>query len=63
MFFFVGADFNLMNQRPSIIASASILAAYDSTLTKQEMDLRLSVISSWGNLESVSLISNINLFF
>ncbi|KAK2372535.1 hypothetical protein P8452_45826 [Trifolium repens] len=53
-------DFNLMNQRPSIIASASILAAYDSTLTKQEMDLRLSVISSWGNLESGHVFSCYN---
>ncbi|CAJ2646069.1 unnamed protein product [Trifolium pratense] len=53
-------EFNLMNQRPSIIASASILAAYDSTLTKKEMDLRLSVISSWGNLESGQVFSCYN---
>ncbi|KAG4973160.1 hypothetical protein AAZX31_11G047400 [Glycine max] len=45
-------DVNLMDQRPSIIASAAILAALDATLTRKAMDLRISVISSWGNLES-----------
>ncbi|XP_027362025.1 cyclin-D5-1-like [Abrus precatorius] len=45
-------DVNLMDQRPSIIASAAILAAFDATLTRKTMDLRISVISSWGNLES-----------
>lgn len=44
-----------MDQRPSIIASAAILAALDATLTRKAMDLRLSLISSWGNVESVSL--------
>lgn len=52
------ADFNLMNQRPSTIASASILAAFDSTLTKKEIDLRISLVSSCGNLDSVSLITS-----
>lgn len=47
-----------MDQKPSIIASAAILAAFDATLTKKAMDLRIGVISSWGNLESVSLISS-----
>ncbi|XP_020230428.1 cyclin-D5-1 [Cajanus cajan] len=45
-------DVNLMDQRPSIIASASILAAFDATLTRNAMDFRISVISSWGNIES-----------
>ncbi|KAG5144777.1 hypothetical protein JHK84_030320 [Glycine max] len=45
-------DVNLMDQRPSIIASAAILAALDATLTRKAMDLRINVISSWGNLES-----------
>ena len=57
---FVCTDFNLMNQRPSIIASASISAAFDSTLTKKEIDLRVSLISSCGNLESVSSITSRN---
>lgn len=58
MSFFFCADVNLMDQKPSIIASAAILAAFDATLTKKAMDLRIGVISSWGNLESVSLISS-----
>ncbi|KAL2348316.1 hypothetical protein Fmac_002316 [Flemingia macrophylla] len=45
-------DVYLMDQRPSIIASAAILAAFDATLTRNAMDLRVRVISSWGNLES-----------
>ncbi|KAK7406456.1 hypothetical protein VNO78_08082 [Psophocarpus tetragonolobus] len=45
-------DVNLMDQRPSIIASAAILAAFDIRLTRKTMNLRISVISSWGNLES-----------
>ncbi|RDX57735.1 Cyclin-D5-1, partial [Mucuna pruriens] len=49
---YVCADVNLMDQRPSIIASAAILAAFDATLTRKAMDLRISVIQSWGNLES-----------
>ncbi|XP_061338917.1 cyclin-D5-1-like [Gastrolobium bilobum] len=50
-------DVNLMDQRPSIIASAAILAAFDATLTRKAMDLRISVISSWGNLESGHVFS------
>ncbi|KAL9327595.1 hypothetical protein ACSQ67_002598 [Phaseolus vulgaris] len=45
-------DVNLMDQRPSIIASAAILAASDATLTRKGMDLRISVISSCASLES-----------
>lgn len=45
-----------MDQRPSIIASAAILAASDATLTRKGMDLRISVISSCASLESVGLL-------
>lgn len=54
-------DFNLMNQRPSIIASAAILASFDSTLTKKAMDLRISLVSTWGNLESGQVYSCYNI--
>ncbi|CAK8539639.1 unnamed protein product [Lathyrus sativus] len=53
-------DFNLMNQRPSIIASASILAAFDSTLTQKEIDIQIRLISSWGNIESEQVFSCYN---
>ncbi|CAL5187796.1 unnamed protein product [Lathyrus oleraceus] len=53
-------DFNLMNQRPSIIASASILAAFDSTLTQKEIDIQIKLISSWGNIESEQVFSCYN---
>ncbi|KAJ1414542.1 Cyclin-like [Sesbania bispinosa] len=54
-------DVNLMDQRPSIIASAAILAAFDATLTKKAMDLRINLISSWGNIESGHVFSCYNL--
>ncbi|KAL1316148.1 hypothetical protein HN51_068382 [Arachis hypogaea] len=54
-------DVNLMDQRPSIIASAAILAAVDATLTRKTMDLRIRKISSWGNLESGDVFSCYNL--
>ncbi|CAI8588977.1 unnamed protein product, partial [Vicia faba] len=54
-------DFNLMNQRPSIIASASILAAFDSTLTEKEIDIQIKLVSSWGNIESEQVFSCYNL--
>ncbi|XP_058757462.1 cyclin-D5-3-like [Vicia villosa] len=53
-------DFNLMNQRPSIIASASILAAFDSSLTQKEIDIKIKLISSWGNIESEHVFSCYN---
>ncbi|CAL0311583.1 unnamed protein product [Lupinus luteus] len=45
-------DINIMHQRPSTIASAAVLAAFDATLTRNAMDHMISAISSWGNIES-----------
>ncbi|KAK7309155.1 hypothetical protein RJT34_05669 [Clitoria ternatea] len=57
----IAKDITLMDQRPSIIASAAILAAFDTTLTRKALDLRISVISSWGNIESGHVFSCYNL--
>ncbi|XP_019444922.1 PREDICTED: cyclin-D5-1-like isoform X2 [Lupinus angustifolius] len=54
-------DINLMDQRPSIIASAAVLAAFDATLTRNAIDLMISAISSWGNIESGHVFSCYNL--
>ncbi|KAK7252774.1 hypothetical protein RIF29_36969 [Crotalaria pallida] len=54
-------DINLMDQRPSIIASAAVLAAFDATLTRNAMDHMISAISSWGNIESGHVFSCYNL--
>ncbi|CAL0314378.1 unnamed protein product [Lupinus luteus] len=54
-------DINLMDQRPSIIASAAVMAAFDATLTRNGMDHRLSAISSWGNIERGHVFSCYNL--
>ncbi|KAJ7952762.1 Cyclin [Quillaja saponaria] len=47
-------EINLMDNRPSIIASAAVLVAFDGQLTKKTVELRINVISSWGSQESVS---------
>ncbi|XP_054795894.1 cyclin-D5-2-like isoform X3 [Prosopis cineraria] len=51
---------NLIDQRPSIIASAAILAASDATLTRRGVELCVSSIS-WGSLESEHVFSCYNL--
>ncbi|KAI4315063.1 hypothetical protein L6164_027910 [Bauhinia variegata] len=57
----ISKDVNLINHRPSIIASAAILATFDCTLTRQTMNHRISVIPSWGSLESEHVFSCYNL--
>ncbi|KAG8641138.1 hypothetical protein MANES_13G112400v8 [Manihot esculenta] len=41
---------NLLDHRPSIVAAAAVLAASYSQLTKEELELKMKVISSWGSL-------------
>ncbi|XP_028787098.1 cyclin-D5-1-like [Neltuma alba] len=53
-------DISLTDHRPSVIASAAILAASDATLTRHSVDLCLSSIS-WGSLESELVFSCYNL--
>ncbi|PSR87925.1 Cyclin-D5-2 like [Actinidia chinensis var. chinensis] len=43
-------EIHLMNFRPSIIAVAAVLAACEDQLTRQAMELNISVIPSWGSL-------------
>ncbi|KAF2294704.1 hypothetical protein GH714_015660 [Hevea brasiliensis] len=45
-------EINLLDYQPSIVAAAALLAASDNQLTKQELELKMKVISSWGSLES-----------
>ncbi|KAK4260167.1 hypothetical protein QN277_003317 [Acacia crassicarpa] len=53
-------DISSIDQRPSVIASAALLAASDATLTRQSVDLCVSSIS-WGSLESELVFSCYNL--
>lgn len=49
------AEISLVDHRPSIIAAAAVLAAYDSRLTRKAIDLNVDFISFWGTLENVSI--------
>lgn len=43
-----------MDHRPSIIAAASLLASSDTQMTREQMELKLKAITSFGSLEYVS---------
>lgn len=42
-----------MDTRPSIIAAAAVLAAFDSQLTRKIMELKMNVISFWRSEDKV----------
>ncbi|PIN06119.1 G1/S-specific cyclin D [Handroanthus impetiginosus] len=44
-------EINVMEHRPSIIAAAAVLAAYDYGLTKKVLEIKVNAIPSWGSLE------------
>lgn len=46
-----------MEHRPSIIAAAAVLAAYDYHLTKKVMEIKMNAVPSWGSLEKVSSLA------
>ncbi|CAK9185421.1 unnamed protein product [Ilex paraguariensis] len=46
---------NLLEHRPLIIAAAAVLAACEDQLTKASMELKISVITSWGSPEKLYL--------
>ncbi|KAK6152780.1 hypothetical protein DH2020_012419 [Rehmannia glutinosa] len=44
-------EINVAENRPSIVAAASVLAAYDHQLDKTNLENKLDAIQSWGSLE------------
>ncbi|KAK9285320.1 hypothetical protein L1049_024511 [Liquidambar formosana] len=54
-------DINSMGHRPSIIAAAAVLTASDGQLSRETVENKLNVISSWGSLENEHLFSCYNL--
>ncbi|KGN48606.1 cyclin-D5-1 isoform X2 [Cucumis sativus] len=44
-------EINLVDHRPSIIAAASLLASSDTRMTREQMELKLKAITSFGSLE------------
>ncbi|KAL3813685.1 hypothetical protein ACJIZ3_014953 [Penstemon smallii] len=54
-------EINLVELRPSIIAAAAILAAYDQQLTKNLLEIKINLVPSWGNIEKDRAFSCYNL--
>ncbi|XP_022133384.1 cyclin-D5-1-like [Momordica charantia] len=44
-------EINLVDHRPSLIAAASLLASSDAHLTREQVELKLKAIASFGSLE------------
>ncbi|KAG5528463.1 hypothetical protein RHGRI_029223 [Rhododendron griersonianum] len=57
----VPKEINLMDFRPSVIAFAAILAASDDQLTRNAMEIKMSVIPSLGSLPKDDVHSCYNL--
>lgn len=47
------AEINLVEHRPSVVAAAAVLAAYDYQLSRTTVDNKMSIISLWGSQEKV----------
>ncbi|KAH6803386.1 hypothetical protein C2S51_031633 [Perilla frutescens var. frutescens] len=45
------AEINVMDHRPSVIAAAAVLAAYDHHLTKKTLEIKINDVPSWGSVE------------
>ncbi|TYG95159.1 hypothetical protein ES288_A11G246100v1 [Gossypium darwinii] len=54
-------EISLVDHRPSIIAAAAVLAAYDSRLTRKSIDLNVDFISFWGTLENEHIFWSYNM--
>ncbi|XP_057481672.1 cyclin-D5-1-like [Actinidia eriantha] len=61
LIFAIPQEIHLMDFRPSIIAVAAVLAACEDQLTRQAMELNISVIPSWGSLNKEDIYSCYNL--
>lgn len=53
------AEISFLDHRPSVVAAAAVLAAFDGGLTQKAMELKMDFISTWGSLENVSFVCSI----
>ncbi|KAI3451929.1 hypothetical protein Pfo_008594 [Paulownia fortunei] len=53
----VMGEINVMEHRSSIIAAASVLAAYDYHLTKKVLEIKMNAVPSLGSLEKEHTVS------
>ncbi|XP_073023987.1 LOW QUALITY PROTEIN: cyclin-D5-1-like [Primulina eburnea] len=54
-------EIDVSEHRPSVVAAAAVLAAYDNQLTKKLLTLKINAIPSWGYLEKEHTFSCYNL--
>ncbi|KAL0450165.1 UNVERIFIED_CONTAM: Cyclin-D5-1 [Sesamum latifolium] len=50
-------EINVVEHRPSIIAAAAVLAAYDYQLTRKPLEIKMNAVPSWGSLEKEHALS------
>ncbi|KAJ6419766.1 hypothetical protein OIU84_029810 [Salix udensis] len=50
-------EIDLLDHRPSVIAAAAVLAASNRQFTREELELKMDTISSWGSLENENVFS------
>ncbi|KAK4426416.1 Cyclin-D5-1 [Sesamum alatum] len=50
-------EINVVEHRPSVIAAAAVLAAYDYRLTKTTLENKIEAVLSWGSLEKEHVFS------
>ncbi|KAK4416328.1 Cyclin-D5-1 [Sesamum alatum] len=50
-------EINVVEHRPSIIAAAAVLAAYDYQLTRKRLEIKMNAVPSWGSLEKEHALS------
>jgi len=61
LMYFSYAEFNLMDHKPSVVAAAATLVAFDQKLTIEDVRLKMNSIYQHPLLQPVSLC--INFFF
>ena len=54
---FFDAEFSYMNHWPSILVAAAVLVAVDANLTKEAVELKMSLITLWGSPQNVSFLN------
>ncbi|GLT68792.1 hypothetical protein SLA2020_409940 [Shorea laevis] len=54
-------EISFLDHRPSVVAAAAVLAAFDGGLTQKAMELKMDFISTWGSLENENMYSCYNM--
>ncbi|XP_073018710.1 cyclin-D5-1-like isoform X1 [Primulina eburnea] len=57
LIFAVMEEIDVSEHRPSVVAAAAVLAAYDNQLTRKLFEMKINAIPSWGYLEKEDTFS------